>query len=65
MNERPECRSPWKIPYRCRADALAHVADLKLNKRGNKKLLNRLCAYPCVDHWHVGHDRYKRVPMES
>jgi len=48
----PECPTPWKERH-TKAKAIKHLVDLKRNKsRRDPRPMN---AYPCGDHWHVGH----------
>ena len=65
MNENTDCRAPWKVRYAAKSDAIRNIKDMKVNKHENRKVANTLCAYPCGDHWHVGHDKLKRRPMAS
>ena len=61
----PDCREPWKVRYVVKSDAIRNIQDIKRNKHENRKVANRLGAYPCGDHWHIGHNRYKRMPMAN
>ena len=45
------CRNPEKIKHATRKKALAAIESLERAGRGNPDLR----AYPCGDHWHVGH----------
>ena len=63
MNENTDCRTPHKFRYYSKPDASFALAKFKRNKVENKKVANRMSVYPCGDHWHIGHDKYKRMPM--
>lgn len=46
------CKSPQKIRHANREAALGAIRKLYKAGRGNPDY----SAYPCGDHWHVGHD---------
>ena len=61
------CRYPSKFRY-TEAEALATVKEMKRTKKNeNKKRLNTLHAYQCpgADHWHIGHDHFKRTKLDA
>ena len=61
------CRYAHKVPFFSEADAVFQVKKMKATSHANKKLVNRLHAYRCpddaVEHWHIGHDRFKRTKL--
>ena len=65
MNQNADCRTPTKFRYYSRDDAVFAMKDFKRGKCENRKVANRMCVYPCGNHWHIGHDKYKRVPMTT
>lgn len=52
MTRRP-CRWPEKAKHATRDDAVKAIASLYRHGRGNPDYV----AYPCGDHWHIGHNR--------
>ena len=63
MIQNSNCRTPTKFRYYSKDDAVFAMKKFKRDKCENRKVANRMSAYPCGDHWHIGHSKYKRRPM--
>lgn len=59
------CRYPSKVQYPDEAAALRQLKSYKRTAKDNKKRVNQMHVYACpdADHWHMGHDRFRRTKL--
>lgn len=59
------CRYPSKVAYLDEDAARRQLKGYKATAKDNKKRINAMHVYKCpdADHWHMGHDRFRRTRL--